>query len=116
MIPMRKQYGYETVRRPQLALRRSFRSFAYCKKEKRSCRTKPKWLNATAPTNSILSDGFKFLVFADDADFRFQVDTVGLFDAFLDFVDDVEDIPGRCVARVDDEAGVFHRDLGIAAG
>lgn len=38
------------------------------------------------------------------------------FDAFLDFVDDVEDIPCRRVARVDDEAGVFHRDLGIAAG
>lgn len=69
-----------------------------------------------APTNSILVDGVKFLVFADDADFRFQVDTVSLFDAFLDFVDDVEDIPGRCVPRVDDEAGVFHRDLGIAAG
>lgn len=42
-----------------------------------------------APTNSILVDGVKFLVFADDADFRFQVDTVGLFDAFLDFMDDV---------------------------
>ena len=35
MIPMRKQYGYDAVRRPQLAVRRSFRSFAYCKKEKK---------------------------------------------------------------------------------
>ena len=44
------------------------------------------------------------------------MDAVCFFDAFLDFVDDVEDIPCRRVARVDDEAGVFHRDLGIAAG
>ena len=49
----------------------------------------------------------KFLVIADDADFRFQVDTVRFFDAFLDFVDDVEDIPCRRMACIDDEASVF---------
>ena len=79
-------------------------------------------LRATAPTTAATPLRFlhglirRGLVFADDADFWFQVDAVCFFDAFLDFVDDVEDIPCRRVARVDDEAGVFHRDLGIAAG
>ena len=44
------------------------------------------------------------------------MDAVSLFDPGLHFMDDVEDIPCRRVPRIDDEAGVFHRYLGIAAG
>ena len=69
----------------------------------------------------ILFSGLKRLkttasVFADDADFRFQMDAVSLFDPGLHFMDDVEDVLGRGMARIDDEAGMFRRYLGIAAG
>lgn len=44
------------------------------------------------------------------------MDAKGLFDPSLHFGDDVEDVLGRGMARIDDEAGMFRRYLGIAAG
>ena len=56
------------------------------------------------------------LSFSDDTDFCFQMDAMGLFDPSLHFMDDIEDVLGRGMARIDDEAGMFRRYLGIAAG
>lgn len=44
------------------------------------------------------------------------MDAMGLFDPSLHFMDDIEDVLGRGMARIDDEAGMFRRYLGIAAG
>lgn len=43
------------------------------------------------------------------------MDAVGQFDAALHFANDLQDVAGRGMAPIDDEAGVLRRYLRVAA-